>query len=400
MLLSPNEQWLPAFTQIQTVHLEETQNDSNSTVQIENFTINTPPENVSEPDESLPATAIITEINEKQMTPSTSNSSEIHNTASTSTSQDENDASTSSNSNPVDQTITSKKLSSYERKLLFSNYSFDFKKIPKFISDELDAGHKLNASLQHDLVHHVVNDLRQISVSITMETFRSVAKEMSQRYPNGFSIMDKNDQILDMDSITLASALLNHHQYLNRGLKRKLNTDDVTPKHFRKINNLRNGVDNFYADLPNDTSELENMRMWLREHADIKILPTEESAIEQDYFEKTFALQRKYLNNFTNPPTIKEIKSEWPHLLKNKYLLIHFNKLFEKINTSQFPSEFNRLADAIIRKAKFNDAENQIMSRNLKALTAVAQKFNENIEVVLKKYPVSYLKFIYFSLFI
>lgn len=401
IILRSDEFWQPAFAQIQTVHMEEPQNHSNSTTQEDssiNITSNTFPIDYTNSSKGLSYPSLI-EMKSIQITtsssePSTSNNSPSSNSTTyntASTSQAENDSPNTPNSidNIVEQTSTSKKLSSYDRKLLFSNYSFDFKKIPSFISNELEAGRTLNASLQHDLVHHVVKDLRQISESITMETFRSVAKDISQRYPKAFSIMDKNEKILDIDSITFASSLLNHHQYLNRGLKRKYNDDDIKPKNYRKMLNLSSGVDNFYADLPEDTSELENMRLWLREHADIKILSAEESAFELDYFEKTYALQRKFLNNFTNPPTIIQIKSEWPHLLKNKFLLNHFDKLFENINTSQFPSEISRLADTIIRKSKYN-AENQTMSKVFTALLAIASKFNENIDVILKKYPVIY----------
>lgn len=344
--------------------------------------------------------------------PSTSSSSSenVENSASSSLLQPENVNSSSSitinHSNGAEQSVfiidafddtqlltINQKLTLYDKKLLFANYKFNFKSIPSLISNELEAANSLNITLKHDFIHHVVNDLRKISLSIPMEIFRSVAKEITARYPKEFSILDKNDKILDTDSITLASSLLNHHQYLNRGTKRPLEPVHLRPKNFKKIKNLSDGVDNFFAILPEDTTNLENMRLWMREHADIKILSTDELHIETEYFEKTFPIQRQFLNDINSPPTIQQIKSEWPHLLKNKYILQHFNKLFVNVDTNQFPTEYDVLSTKIIEKSKKSNVIDG--SKHFKALQLITTKFGENIESIFKKYSVSlftYLK--------
>lgn len=387
IILNTNEHWQPNCTTIETDDTQNSITENANSQNLKYFTIVPQFENIQSPDNN-------SQLHQQE---STSSNSEI-------VIQPETSLSASASSIVVDadaavispdvvddiQIISSTKLTSYDKKLQFSNYKFDFKSIPSIINDELNAGKTLNISLKNDFIHHVVNALRKISLAIPMDIFRNVAKEITNKYPQGFSILDKNGKILDMDSITLSSSFLNHHQYLNRGLKRPLDTDELRPKHFKKINSLSSGVDNFFVDLPEDTTDLENRRLWLREHADVKILSADELKLEEEYFKTTFSLQRSFLNNFSSPPTITQIKSEWPHLLKNKYILYHFEKLFENVNTNQFPSEFDRLTCAIIQKVdkKFNEHD-FTGSKPLKALQALGEKFDENIDNVLKKYPVS-----------
>ena len=49
-----------------------------------------------------------------------------------------------------------------------------------------------------------------------------------------------------------------------------------------------------------------------------------------EYFKDTYCIQRVFLNNIENPPSIPEIQQKWPILLQARYAKQHFCMLTNK----------------------------------------------------------------------
>lgn len=73
----------------------------------------------------------------------------------------------------------------------------------------------------------------------------------------------------------------------------------------------------------------------------IKNLPTEDETRMKEYFLQTFNKQRQFLNEFDVPPTMVQTSQEWPHLMRNKFLKLHFNKMMEKPEINFDINDFN-----------------------------------------------------------
>lgn len=227
-----------------------------------------------------------------------------------------------------------------------------------------------------------------------MSIFRAVANEITSKYSRSFAIKDNLGKIIDINSVTLATALLNHNFYLNRSQppKRKHSGDgESSSKELKRINSLSDGVPNFYGNEVADELEQERMRLWLREHADVKNLSSAEKNLELQNFEGTFSTQRDYLNNITNPPLISEIKTQWPHLLKHTFMFKHFEILM-KNDLAVFTNGFEALAPNILAKVKKSTLNLIDKPENLiyNALFAITSKFSENFDSILKVYQVSF----------
>lgn len=70
--------------------------------------------------------------------------------------------------------------------------------------------------LYADFVHAVVMDMRQISTSISVPVCRLIAKDILHTYPKSFGVLDKKERLIDVDAITLTTAIVNRNNYMNR----------------------------------------------------------------------------------------------------------------------------------------------------------------------------------------
>lgn len=308
---------------------------------------------------------------------------------------DDSNSSDTTNTEPQphsNDSISTSNASTLEINSQFKNFKINWSQISKISIDILENGEKLPKSLQNDLIHNIVNDLRKISTRISMSTFRTVANEITTKYSRSFAIKDNSGTIIDINSVTLATALLNHNFYLNRSQPpKRTHCGESNSKQLKRINNFSDGVPNFYGNEVGDEFEEERMRLWLREHADVKNLSTSEKKLELENFENTYSSQRKFLNNVSNPPLITEIKTQWPHLLKHQFMLSHYEMLM-KNNLTKFTNELEVLAPIIVAKVKKNTSNQIDKPQNLifDALIAITSKFSENFDSILKVYPVCF----------
>lgn len=119
---------------------------------------------------------------------------------------------------------TSVEKSPYEKKMLFNKFNIKWDRVQNIILEKLNDEKPLPKALQNDLIHHVVNELRAIETKIPMSVFRDVARNITSTFPKSFAFTDDKGKVLDIDCITLATAMINHNFYLNRSsLKRKKN---------------------------------------------------------------------------------------------------------------------------------------------------------------------------------
>lgn len=93
-----------------------------------------------------------------------------------------------------------------------------------------------------------------------------------------------------------------------------------------------------------DLQTLDSKRDWLKSVSFIK--EREESQVEL-HMQETYAQRRTFLNK---TPAVTSMQDEWPILLEEKYMILHFDRLCG-LNSGQCIQEgFERLKTLVIKK--------------------------------------------------
>ncbi|CAH0560597.1 unnamed protein product [Brassicogethes aeneus] len=98
-------------------------------------------------------------------------------------------------------------------------FDIPWSKIPQFMLTQCENGSGGKA-LRKEIIHIVVNDLRNIKTHIPNKAFREVARKMASKYPKLFLDTDEDGNVLGGGISTLVSQLQDRNWYLNRGSKR------------------------------------------------------------------------------------------------------------------------------------------------------------------------------------
>lgn len=303
------------------------------------------------------------------------------------TSNEENGPSTSSVQN--DEITFSYK----ENTKLFNNYKIDWKDLPKAIMEALNKNEPIGDRL-HDFVHFIIAEMRLISKHLTIPICRNVAKQITGLFPKSFGILDHHGQIVDVDSVLLTTTLINHNNYLNRKEKVTLiPMKRIEPKNVKRVRSLFNDIPNFTGIETEESQSIEKMeedRLWLKNNANVQ-LNDKDSKNRDVLFDKTFNLQRSFINNFESPPTIEQIKHEWPLLMKKKYLLRHFNLLMG-YDTSIFIKNFEKSVSKINNSKQIpqtnDDNDDHSNIELFRALQNICTHFKESFDSIYCSFPV------------
>ncbi len=106
-----------------------------------------------------------------------------------------------------------------------------------------------------------------------------------------------------------------------------------------------------------------------------------------ELFRKTYNLQRRYLNNVENPPSINEINNIRPLLLQKKYLLLHYNTMMA-MDTNIFISNYSKCITNINNLSQSDQQSNEF-NDGIRGLAYIVNNFEENIEFVYINFKVS-----------
>lgn len=244
-----------------------------------------------------------------------------------------------------------------------------------------------------DFVHFVINETRKISTSLPISVCRIIAKEAITKFPYSFGIVNEHGNVIDKEAVTLLSCLSNHNNYLNAKYKRKPVFSDVKKKDIKKIKSLSEGIPGFSgSDASDDPSE--EKRIFLNLNSSIMNLNKNLECKVDAFFKDTFKLQRNFINNFKNIPTITDIQNEWPHLLKKKYLKTHFDLLLN-FDTIIFLDKFKKIQDKLISFAQgsklFQKIDFENPDLNYLSLQIISTYFSEQLNSIVINFEVCFL---------
>ncbi|XP_011858708.1 PREDICTED: uncharacterized protein LOC105556237 [Vollenhovia emeryi] len=209
---------------------------------------------------------------------------------------------------------------SHEEDFNWIDYKVPWDKVPLDMLKTCEEG-VTNKSVITEICHIIVNDIRQIKKNVPTQVLKKIASEMILKYPKTFMDKDEDGHILGDGSCTMFHKLRERCCYLKRiESKRSAEKSGTIQSKERKLHVMA-GCSN-YENLPPHTSTSTTNEDNCEETYD------EESF--QNMMERHYIEQRKFLENFQNPPSLNDIKEKFPILFQLKSIIFHFNKLTSK----------------------------------------------------------------------
>lgn len=251
-------------------------------------------------------------------------------------------------------------------------------KIPDFMLENLREGRPQKSHLSQ-MVHVIVNEMRGITTNIPYKAFRIIAKKMCDKYPKAFIDRDEDGTVLGDGMHSLVSKLHIRNTYLNRPHKSTKKNDGelVRPKKLKQMNNMRAGCSNWQPTIDSVNLSHISSELQIMDENNENFFP---------YLEKTYAQQRCFINQPV-PPSVNDIKKEWPMLLNNKTgIYWHFQKLMNiDIKSISLDLKTQKIVD--FNKEKKLCGEEPDLT--LYALKIIAKYFKEDIDQILYVFKVS-----------
>lgn len=257
------------------------------------------------------------------------------------------------------------------------NYKLPVSKFSENLKFMLNKKMKLDDKDTNTVIQIVVDDIRHLHNCAPIAVFRKAAELLISTYPYSFAIVNNSNEIVNTDSISLIQKMTNRNNYLNKSGTKYSTTDYKNPKiKIRKPNMLDLSAD--------DMKSYEEKRIWLKDNLN----SVDEIDLVEKYFKDTFAYQRIYLNNIIEPPTIDEIRDNWPILLKPRFLKFHYNILFKKQMDLR-----KTILENIVKFNKILQKTNRIRSRKAinserEFIEGVFEYFNELHHQIYTEYDV------------
>ncbi|CAH0559188.1 unnamed protein product [Brassicogethes aeneus] len=201
-----------------------------------------------------------------------------------------------------------------------------------------------------EICHTIVHEMRAIKTRIPVAAFKQMANKIVTKYPATFRETDIDGVVIGDGTYFLIRKLIDRNNYLNRPHKRGWENSPTPPKYRKKKMNSVAGCSNWEESAsPSEDQSLQEKLKNIKE-SDEKYY---------DLLEDTYSDQRIFLNNVESPPTVQDIKKNWPVLLTNSGVKWHFQKVTGvDLNTLKFSME--EKAEKIIKygiKKKLCDSQ-------------------------------------------
>lgn len=284
-------------------------------------------------------------------------------------------------------------------KAKFDSFNIPWNKFSKSVIDVCENKQKLGINLK-TVIHVLVDELRTISFYIPVGVFRDVVGKLIAKYPETFSYADTEGRTITIKNSPLITSLIQRNNYLNRpSTSSKANDLSIPLKKKRLSKNFEETCVNWHKLHDSENYEEKEKKL---EAKDKLVEFNKQKTWTKDEFEEIkhlmnllYSEQRKFLNNFENIPSIKEVKENWPFLLHTSFIFQHFEQLVE-IDTKQVFEKFDLKIKNIIdfgRTCKVKLISNIFEKCNdnnvLIGLTFISNYFNEKIDSLLQTLPVS-----------
>ncbi|XP_029157655.1 uncharacterized protein LOC114930077 isoform X2 [Nylanderia fulva] len=215
------------------------------------------------------------------------------------------------------------------------------------------------------------------------------------KYPQIFKDMDEDGRCFGDGSHSIYLKLRDRNSYLNRPhMKRCLSQSlNIPLKKQKKVLSAKAGCNNWQPEkyIDTETEEtIEDKAKFLRQivHDDSSSDPKIQHKINL-YLEATYPAQRLFLNDVYKTPTIEDVKTTWPILLKKKYMFWHYEQLMGH-SVDLLKQEILKKQDKILiygQHKKYKDIINSNNPTELKLIKIIMKHFKEDFQELFKTYP-------------
>nr|XP_055063835.1 uncharacterized protein LOC129446653 [Misgurnus anguillicaudatus] len=230
------------------------------------------------------------------------------------------------------------------------NFIVPWNQMPAGIKTAIAQGKRPSAKDRREMVRIIINEMRLTELNPSKSQCLTVAKMIVKQHPGSFADVMRDGTVIGSGYGSLLSQLKTQVEHVNRGsvfsrrrmLKRVPNSAADMP---------RGPVDQYgcvrwQPDCPQGETE-ESLKEKQSEMKDLYCVEGPAGA-DRGYLSKlmetTYFLQRKAINA-SPPPSIAELKNEWPYLFTPKELYSHFKLLTDIV-------VLDKMEEAIEKKGK------------------------------------------------
>nr|XP_055025276.1 uncharacterized protein LOC129415351 [Misgurnus anguillicaudatus]XP_055025277.1 uncharacterized protein LOC129415351 [Misgurnus anguillicaudatus] len=262
-----------------------------------------------------------------------------------------------------------------------SSYEIPWEKMPPHLRQCLAQGQRPRKQEHLAMVRTIVDSIREICLNPSRSQCSEIARRITEKYPKSFADVTMEGELIGCGYGSLLNQIKTRVEHVNRDNtlvrvrkpKRHItdnessSSSEITPSKCSKTDSY--GCINWHpVDLPQDETP-ESVE--LKRDTMVKLFSEEgpraaERGQVEQLMKTTYASQR-YAINKNPPPSIDQLKEQWPFLFMKRYLCAHFNTLTGiDINT--------RLTESLSRKGK----------KVLQFFESQLKRWNKDVRTVLK----------------
>lgn len=265
--------------------------------------------------------------------------------------------------------------------IMWSSFEIPFEKIPKSILDSCVKGEN-KKYVRNQMVHIIIDELRNIKEIVPYKVLRSVAKALSRKYPKTFLDVD-DGKVIGEGYLALFFKLSERASYLRRPHKRQNNEPSVPQNLIRKKVNVMAGCVDWAPSGSLDNDVITNLNEVTEDN-----IPTN----FEEMLERIYPQHRHFLNNVVHPPTVDQIRKEHPILFNKEAIFWHFKKLTGKdikdLSTG-FTAKSSKLLNFGLSQKILNKERIDSLPSEASALLCITNYFKEDISFIWQLISVS-----------
>lgn len=212
------------------------------------------------------------------------------------------------------------------------NFTFPWNRMPTGIRNAIARETRPSAKDRREMVRIIVDEMRLSELNPSKSQCLTVARKIVRQHPKSFADVMKDGTLIGSGFGSLVTQLKTRVEHVNRGsiLSRRRKSKNVSksPADLARGPPDQYGCVRWQPDCPADETE-ESLKDKQREMKDLYSTEGPSGADRghlTHLMKATYYLQRKTINA-SPPPSITELKNEWPYLFTPKELYSHFQLL-------------------------------------------------------------------------
>ncbi|XP_028813816.1 uncharacterized protein LOC114766784 [Denticeps clupeoides] len=248
------------------------------------------------------------------------------------TTTEDSPSSNSSSSCPPSVSSTNSSSTTVDLSVWPENFEVPWNRMPIGVKTAIAVGRRPTAKDRREMVRIVIDEMRLTELNPSKLQCLTVAKKIVKQYPQSFADVLQDGTKIGSGYGSLLTQLKTRVEHVNRGCtlsrRRKLKKTSKTSEDIAPGPADQYGCVRWQPECPVGETE-ESLKEKQQEMKDL--YSTEGPAgVERGHLSQlmkaTYYLQRKSINSYP-PPSIADLKREWPYLFMPKEMYMHFESL-------------------------------------------------------------------------